>query len=105
MDKKDALVARELKDKLAQVTEILDFRIFGSRACGNSQLDSDMDVFLEVPRLNEELDDKIQHIAWETGFKHLMFISVLIFTRHEIEESPLRSSSIVKNIMEEGVRV
>ncbi len=64
-----------------------------------------MDVFIEVETLDRELKEKISHAAWEIGFEHLLHISPLIFTRHELEESPLRASPIVKNINEDGVRV
>ena len=41
----------------------------------------------------------------EIGFENLVFISSLIFTRHEIEDSPIKASPIVKNICEEGIKV
>ena len=64
-----------------------------------------MDVFIEVGAVNKELSEKIFDITWEIGFKHFMVISTLIFTRDELENSPLRSSSIIKNIGREGVTV
>jgi hypothetical protein len=64
-----------------------------------------MDVFIEVESTDKELNEKIFEITWEIGFKHFMVISTLIFTRDELENSPLRASSIVKNIGREGVTV
>jgi hypothetical protein len=37
--------------------------------------------------------------------KNTAVISTLIFSRDEIENSPLRASSIVENIMREGIEV
>jgi predicted nucleotidyltransferase len=103
---RDLQVARKLKDKLSSVVTLVDFKVFGSRARGDADEYSDMDVFIEVETLDRELKDKITDIAWEVGFyNNCIHISPLVFTRYEIEESPLRISSIVQVIAEEGVRV
>ena len=101
----DREIAKELKERLSKIVNLLDFRVFGSRARGDADEHSDMDVFIEVESINKELNEKIFDITWEVGFKHFMVISTLIFTRNELENSPLRSSSIVKNIDREGIAV
>ena len=101
----DLKIAGELKQRLSQVVSLVDFKIYGSRAKGSAGEDSDMDVFIEVEILNRAIKEKIREIAWEVGFKHLLHISPLIFTLHEIEESPLRASDIVRNISEQGVAI
>ena len=101
----DARIARELKKRLSEVVQLVDFKVFGSRARGNADEYSDMDVFLEVESLDKNLKERISDIAWEVGFENYIIISTLIFTRGEIENSPLRASPIVHNIAEEGVTV
>ncbi|MDO8444557.1 MAG: nucleotidyltransferase domain-containing protein [Deltaproteobacteria bacterium] len=101
----DARIARGLKKRLSEVAKLVDFKVFGSRARGNADEYSDMDVFLEVESLNKSLKDRISDIAWEVGFENYIVISTLIFTRDEIENSPLRASPILHNIAEEGVTV
>ncbi len=105
MKQKDYEIAKKLKEKLSEVVHLIDFRVFGSRARGDEDEYSDMDVFIEVEYLDSQLKKKIRDITWEIGFENSIYISPLIFTRYEIEDSPLRVSSIVKNITEEGVRV
>ncbi len=83
----------------------LDLRVFGSRARGDSDKFSDLDVFILVERIDEGLKQEIRDIVWDLGFENFMLISALIFTKHEIEDTPLRSSQIVHNIQEEGVRI
>lgn len=105
MEQRDYEIAKKLKGRLSETVQLIDFRIFGSRARGNSDKYSDMDIFLEVESLNKELKEKIFDTVWEVGFEHFIFISSLIFTRDEIEKSPLKASPIVKNIITEGVRI
>ena len=105
MKPKDYEIAKELKDRLTNVVPLIDLRVFGSRARGDADEYSDMDVFLEVAFLDKKLKKIISDITWEVGFENFVVISILIFTREEIENSPLRSSPIVRNIMEEGVTV
>jgi predicted nucleotidyltransferase len=103
---RDLQVARILKDRLSSVVTLVDFKVFGSRARGDADEYSDLDIFIEVETLDKELKEKISDIAWEVGFYNdCMHISPLVFTRYEIEESPLRISSIVQVIAEEGVRI
>jgi predicted nucleotidyltransferase len=103
MTSKDYEVAKKLKERLSGVVRLMDFRVFGSRARGDEDEYSDLDVFVEVPSLDKPLKEKILDVVWEVGFENFMVLSPLIFTKDEIENSPLRSSPIVKNIVKEGV--
>lgn len=105
MKEKDRRIAQELKKRLSDIVEVLDFKVFGSRARGDADEYSDLDVFLEVESLDNTLKEKISAIVWEVGFNNYTVISPLIFTRDELENSPLRASSIVEAIAEEGVAV
>lgn len=105
MNKKDLIIAQELKTRLSQVVGLLDFSVFGSRARGEAQEDSDMDVFVEVQTIDKHLKERMQDIAWEVGFDNFLVISLLIFTRDELKNSPLRSSPIVKAVERDGLRI
>ena len=105
MKDKDRGIALELKNRLAGLVQLVDFCVFGSRARGDAMEDSDMDVFIEVENLDKDLKERVQDAAWEVGFENFMVISPLIFTRDELENSPLRSSPIVRVIKEEGSQI
>ena len=105
MTAKDLKVAQELKQRLAAQASLVDFRVFGSRARGDADEASDMDVFVEVESLTPEVKERIHELAWEVGFKHFMVISPLVVSRHEVEKTALRSSPIIRNITREGVAV
>lgn len=101
----DIRTAKQVRNRLESKVKILDFRLYGSRARGDSSPDSDMDLFIEVEESDKYTKDFIAEIAWEIGIERLIHISPLIFTRQECEETPLRSSPILRNIYKEGIRV
>ncbi len=105
MTDKDREVAVDLKRRLSDAVDLIDFRVFGSRARGDAAEFSDMDVFIEVEHLSKQIKAEIRDIAWEVGMENSLYISPIIFTRTEIEDSPLRSSFIVSNIRDEGVTI
>jgi uncharacterized protein len=105
MTPRDYKIARELKKRLAETVEMLDFKVYGSRARGDDDGFSDLDVFIEVASLDRKAKDFISEIAWEVGLENAIVISPLIFTSNEIENSPLRVSPILININEEGIQL
>lgn len=105
MKPKDYKIAKELKKRLSEIVHLIDFRVFGSRVRGDEDEYSDMDIFIEVECLDKKLKKNIRDIIWEVGFENSVYISPLIFTLYEIEDSPLRASPIVKTIYKEGVKI
>lgn len=105
MKKRDYKILCKLKEKLSRKVILLDIRIFGSRARGDAYQFSDFDVFIETETLDRKMKEIIKEITWEIGIEHNIVISPLIFSKDELINSPLRSSPIVKNIMNEGIRI
>jgi predicted nucleotidyltransferase len=105
MREQDYTIAKQLRERLSESIPLVDFRVFGSRARDTADEHSDMDVFIEVASLDGSMKERIFDLVWEVGFQNYVLISPLVFTKEEIEKSPLRSSPIVRNIMEEGVKV
>jgi len=105
MNPRDYKIASELKKRLGEVVELIDFKVFGSKARGDDDEFSDLDVFVEVAKLDSKTKDFISEIAWEVGLENAIVISTLIFSVDETENSALRASPILLNIKEEGIRV
>lgn len=105
MKDQDRRIAEELRQRLSEVVALVDFFVFGSRAHGDADEYSDLNVFMEVESINRESREKIFDVTWEIGFNNYLVISPLVVTREELENSPFRSAPIVRSIFEEGVRL
>ena len=79
--------------------------VFGSRARGDAEPDSDLDVLVLVERLNPTLRKTISHCAWEVGFEAGILIQTVVMTREEAEQGPEQSSLLMLAVKEEGVPV
>ncbi|MDP2268563.1 MAG: nucleotidyltransferase domain-containing protein [Deltaproteobacteria bacterium] len=105
MIENDLQTASELKKRVSKLKPLIDFRLFGSRARGDADDYSDMDIFMEFETVDRELKSKVKNAAWEMTMESGIVVTTLLFSRREIEDTPLRSSPIIRVIMEEGVPV
>lgn len=105
MNLRDYEIAGELKRRLAAAVDLIDLKVFGSKARGDDDEFSDLDVFVEVSALDKKVRDLISEIAWEVSIENSTVISPLVFSMDEIENSALRASPILLNISEEGIRI
>ena len=79
--------------------------LFGSRARGDRNPDSDYDVLVVVGKLDRTIRRTISGCAWEAGFEDCLVIVPVVMTKDEMEHSPLRSSLLMQAVREEGVPV
>jgi len=77
--------------------------LFGSRARGDADPDSDMDVLVVVDDLTRELEDYISECAWQAGFEHGVVLVTVVFSRNEWEDGPERYSLLAEAIRSEGI--
>jgi predicted nucleotidyltransferase len=101
----DLVAAKELKSRLVDLMAVDELRVFGSRARGDADPDSDLDVLVVLRENAKGLKNSVRDIAWEVGIKHGLVISTIVIDRYELYETPLRSSPFVMAVEEEGVAV
>ncbi|MCU0287000.1 MAG: nucleotidyltransferase domain-containing protein [Acidobacteria bacterium] len=105
LKKNEENAVRTLKESLAGRYSLLDFRIFGSKIRGDESDQSDIDIMIELPESNPEIESAIYDFIFDVNLKNDCLISAVIFGKDEIEQGPLSESPIYKTIMKEGAVV
>ncbi|MDD5675282.1 MAG: nucleotidyltransferase domain-containing protein [Chitinivibrionales bacterium] len=103
MTDNDLQTSRVLKTRLLQKYNLLDFRVFGSRARGDNSADSDLDVFIEVEEFDSVMRRDIQDIAWEVGFDYSVLVAPVVYSRLEAEASRAAHAPFFEAVGNEGV--
>ena len=103
--KTDVEIARAFKERVSRDAKLVELRVYGSRARGDNEQCSDLDIFVEAETVTPAVRERVADIAWELSLKHLIHVSPLVFSRYEIEQTPQRSSPVVLNIGREGVLI
>jgi predicted nucleotidyltransferase len=80
-----------------------DVWAFGSRARGDATRESDLDVCVVDDHLTHADDYTIGDIAWEVGFEYGLVIIPICFSREAFERGPMSASTLVANILREGI--
>ena len=102
----DKIVLDRFKQLLLKRVILYKLILFGSRARGNAELYSDMDVVVILNDTADERDfDYVSDCAWEAGFEHGIVIVPVVFTRDEWETSPERYSLLAQAIETDGVQI
>jgi predicted nucleotidyltransferase len=103
LEEKAALedLKRVLRDRCGVTSVVL----YGSKARGDDSPDSDIDVMIVLEEYTPKIEAVVDEAVYDINLAHDCLISVVIFSRRELEEGPLVESPIYKRILVEGVAV
>lgn len=101
-------IEKEILDKflklLSKKTRVHRLILFGSRARGDADSHSDMDVIVVLgSKRNRELRDFVSDCAWEAGFEHGIVVVPVLFSQEEWETGPERFSLLAQAVESEGI--
>ena len=99
-------ILEQFKVLLRERLQVHKIILFGSRARGDADPQSDLDV---VVVLDDDVDasarENVSDCAWEAGFVHGIVVVPVVFTRSEWDHGPERQSLFVRAVETEGVPV
>ena len=103
---KEMLLLKKFKSLLEQHVRLFSLTAFGSRARGDADDDSDMDVLvvMEEPE-SYSLLQAVSDCAWEAELGSGIVISPVVFSRQRWENSPERDSLLAMAVRQDGVSV
>ena len=105
MDDIRSKTLRELKASLETILgdQLVGLTLFGSRARGDFDDESDIDVAILIRGLTRQLKHQILDRVAEVELKHLMPVSALVLSEDEFDRLKRRERRIAFDIEKEGV--
>jgi len=103
MSQEDLKIFKEFTGRVQE--RFSDARVwaFGSRARGEATWESDFDILIVLSRVDQKIDRWIRDIAWEVGFNNDRVITTILLDKVQFEQGPMSESTIVENILREGI--
>ena len=99
-------VVNSFKLMLSQRVALHSIIMFGSRARGDADPYSDMDVLVILNGPNTVKARKhVSDCAWEAGFEHGIVVSPVVVSRQAWENGPEQYSLLAQAVEEEGITV
>jgi predicted nucleotidyltransferase len=92
-----------LRSVLEESYNLVDFRIYGSKAMGTDAEDSDLDIMIILEEGSPTIESQIDDLIFDINLKYDCLITAIYFSRLELEDGPLSESPIYKKILEEGI--
>ena len=95
----------DFRDALVADFGALDVRLFGSRARGEGDEESDLDVFIVIPQIDWELEKKIYGLSFDISLEHAVLISPILYSKKDIENPSIIISPLYKTVQREGMKI
>ncbi len=83
--------------------EILDFKLYGSKAKALDTPESDLDVMVVLKNATPSTESEIDDLIFDINIENDCLITAIYFDQQELEAGPLSESPIYKKIMREGI--
>ncbi len=103
MTKEDRKIFKEFAGRVHERFSNARVWAFGSRARGDATWESDFDLFIVLSEVDQKIDRWIRDIAWEVGFENDRVITTILLDKVQFENGPMSESTIVENILREGI--
>jgi predicted nucleotidyltransferase len=79
--------------------------LFGSRARGEAEPDSDMDVLVVMSRADPEIRKEIRHLAVEVWLEHDIYLSTRVWSQAHWRKLEELQTLLFQNIHRDGINL
>jgi hypothetical protein len=103
---RDVATLRLLRQRLCRSVAVDRLIAFGSRARGQAEPDSDLDVLVVLPAApSYAIRQIVSECAWEVGLDRGLVIAPVVVSREEWDHGPEQNSLMAQAVRREGVPV
>jgi predicted nucleotidyltransferase len=103
MSKEDRKILDEFTSRVRERFSDAQVWAFGSRARGEATWESDFDLLIVLNEIDQKIGRWIRDIAWEVGFENGRIITTVLLDREQFERGPMSESTLVDNVLREGI--
>jgi predicted nucleotidyltransferase len=103
MAEQDRRILAEFTTRVCERFPAARIWAFGSRARGGAEWDSDFDICIVLDQIDHMIDLWIRDVAWEIGFENDRVITTVLISKEQFEYGPMSESTLVANILREGI--
>ncbi len=106
MDTLDQQILQRLKRLLQERLKVHQIILFGSRARGDADTESDMDVLVILDQpINRKTREIASECTWQAGFDAGIVVAAILFTRDEWDNGPEHYSPLAQAVRSDGILV
>jgi predicted nucleotidyltransferase len=104
MDRVARRIVDELKKRISGKYALNEMKIFGSTVRGERREDSDIDVFVLLPKVNRKIEEDLFDIAYDLELEYDCLIDLIVFDEKALD-GKFGTTPIYQKVLSEGMPV
>lgn len=100
-NEKEAL--EKLKSDISGKYKLLEMKLYGSKARGDHDSESDIDVLIVLDTLDWTIEKDIYELCFKIGLAYDVLIAPMVYSKEETTDNFVRITPFYKTVQKEGI--